>query len=64
MKVDVQRDNPPFKPVTITITIQTKEELDVIYDMSNYYIERNTNQIRNTPVAILKVRDMLYDMID
>lgn len=38
MKVEKTHNQPAFQPITLTITIESKEEYDAIYEMSHYNV--------------------------
>lgn len=38
MKIEKDTHQPVFQPFTLTITIESKEEYDAIYEMSHYNV--------------------------
>ena len=38
MKIEKYPHQPAFQPITLTITIESKEEYDAIYEMSHYNV--------------------------
>lgn len=38
MKVEKTHTPPAFQPIALTITIESKEEYDAIYEMSHYNV--------------------------
>ena len=52
MKVSTLEAPPSFTPVTLTVTIETKEELEALYQVGNYNDQLGVSLQHNTGIPV------------
>ena len=64
MKVTVKQQPEEFKHVTLEITLETKEELEILYQLGNHggSIERHINNYENAEYKINNLVSKFYDL--